>query len=64
MTTVAPVGGATTAPASTDSASADTKLQEAFSQAILKFGILNLSNMVSDIQDACNDTTSNPDAPS
>ena len=63
---IAPVGGTTTTPAATDAdpAGADADLQQAFSDAILRFGVLNISNMAGDIQEACNDTTSNPDAPS
>ena len=63
---ITPVDGTTTTPAAagTESADADAKLQQAFGDAILKFGVLNISNMTGDIQEACNDTTSNPAAPS
>ena len=61
---VDPVGAAASTSATTSATSADTALQDAFSQAILKFGIIEMQSMMSDVQEACSDTTSNPDAPS
>ena len=59
---VAPVGGTSQTPPATDATSADAAVQEAFSTAIIKASLFLLEGTVGDIAEACNDTTSNPDA--
>jgi hypothetical protein len=66
MSDVAPVSptlpeGPSTAPGGDDSSA---ELQQAFSDGVLKFMVTMLQSAQSDITDAINDTTSDPDDPS
>ena len=62
ITPVAPVD--TTAVPDPGAATQNAQVQQAFADGIAKFMGSMLMGMQSDIQEACNDTTSDPDAPS
>ncbi len=61
MSGIAPVSAAATTPPDTDADSGD--LGDAFSQGIVQYMGSMLQSSESDIIDAINDTTSDPDAP-
>ncbi len=64
MSGVQSVGGVSGAtPSNPATASPSTQLADAFSKGIVQFMGMNVQNAESDIQAACNDTTSDPDAP-
>ena len=62
ITPVAPVAGATASAAPTDDP--EGVLQQAFAQGVVQFMGIELQGIQSDIIEAINDNTSNPDAPS
>ena len=66
MSGIAPVEpvNANAAPADPNASGADAQMQQAFAEGIARFMGTMLMSMESDIQEACNDTTSDPDAPS
>ena len=63
MSGIAPVGAAATAPTDATTSSDDGELADAFSQGLVQFMGTMLQSSESDVTDAINDTTSDPDAP-
>ena len=65
MTSVPPVSAAASpAPADASASSSQADLNAAFAKGVVQFMGIMLQGAQSDIQDACNDTVSTPDAPS
>ena len=63
MSGIAPVSAAATAPVDTTSSSDTSEMADAFSKGLLQFMGTMLQSSESDVIDAINDTTSDPDAP-
>ena len=65
MTPLSPTGAAASAaPGDTSAAAPDATLNDAFAQGVVRFMGIMLQGAQSDVQDACNDKVSTPDAPS
>ena len=63
MSGIAPVSATATTPPDTDTDADSGHLGDAFSQGIVQYMGSMLQSSESDIIDAINDTTSDPDAP-
>lgn len=65
MTPISPAGAATPpAPADPSGPASTDAMNAAFAQGVVQFIGIMLQGAESDVQEACNDTVSTPDAPS